>query len=205
MRFVIGMRSATLVRNELRRLACVVTLGVAVAICTTSTGIAEPFDGDPEAAARDPDYVAGRSAIEKKDWGEAIRRFSAAVLRDERNADLHNYLGYSYRQNRQLDLAFTHYKIALELDPQHRGAHEYIGEAYLLAGEPASAYKHLGALRNICPAACEELSDLDRSIGDYQNARAAPEAPRVARALPAGYREVSRFRSHRGRVSHPGS
>lgn len=32
----------------------------------------------------------------------------------------------------QLDLAFKHYQRALQLDPRHLGAHEYIGEAYLM-------------------------------------------------------------------------
>jgi hypothetical protein len=90
----------------LRRLARRLALGAAVAICTTATSIAEPFDSDSAAAARDPDYIAGRQATDKKDWSEVIRRFSAAVSRDERNADLHNYLGYAYRQNRQLDSRF---------------------------------------------------------------------------------------------------
>jgi len=31
-----------------------------------------------------------------------------------------------------MDLALKHYKRSIELNPRHRGAHEYIGEAYLM-------------------------------------------------------------------------
>ena len=35
--------------------------------------------------------------------------------------------------------AYEHYNKALKLNPNHKGAHEYIGEAYLLDGKPAKA------------------------------------------------------------------
>jgi hypothetical protein len=58
--------------------------------------------------------------------------------------------------------AFAHYKRALELNPRHRGAHEYVGEAYLLVGALAKAEEHLAALQRICLLPCEELADLER-------------------------------------------
>jgi hypothetical protein len=67
-----------------------------------------------------------------------------------------------------MDKAFEHYKRALEIDPRHRGAHEYIGEAYLMVGDLASAEKHLAALRSICVLPCEELDDLRQAIADHQ-------------------------------------
>jgi tetratricopeptide (TPR) repeat protein len=53
-------------------------------------------------------------------------------VRHPENADVQNFIGYSYRNLKNYELAFTHYKRAIELDPRHRGAHEYIGETYLL-------------------------------------------------------------------------
>jgi hypothetical protein len=47
------------------------------------------------------------------------------------NADAQNLLGYAYRNQKKFDLAFKHYGEALRLDPKHKGAHEYIGEAYV--------------------------------------------------------------------------
>ena len=84
------------------------------------------------------------------------------------SADLHNFLGYSYRNLKQFEPAFRHYKRALEIDPRHRGAHEYIGEAYLMVGDPANAQKHLDLLRGICLLGCEELADLEKAIAAYK-------------------------------------
>ena len=88
--------------------------------------------------------------------------------RSNESADLQNLLGYSYRNLGQLEPAFKHYKQALVLDPRHRGAHEYIGETYLLAGDVKGAEKHLAALKEICLLPCEELDDLERAIATYR-------------------------------------
>ena len=69
---------------------------------------------------------------------------------------------------RQLDAAFEHYRRALELNPRHRGAHEYAGEAYLMVGDLARAEAHLAALRRIGLLPCEELGDLEREIAAYR-------------------------------------
>ena len=90
-------------------------------------------------------------------------------MRHPDHADLQNILGYSYRNLKQYDLAFKHYKRAIEIDPRHRGAHEYIGETYLMTGDPAGAERHLVELRKICLLPCDELKDLERAIADYRS------------------------------------
>ena len=129
---------------------------------------AEPFESDPAAATRDADYAAGKQAMDKKNWDEAVKRYQAAAKRDPDNADLHNYLGYSYRNVGRMDLAFKHYLRAIELDPRHRGAHEYIGEAYLMVKNLDQAEKHLAALEQICLLPCDELDALKKKIADYK-------------------------------------
>lgn len=144
---------------------------IVLAACISGTVLpchADPEETDPEASALDPDYAAGKLALERKNWQEAARRFGRAALRDPENADLQNYLGYSYRHLRKLDLAFKHYKRALVLNPRHRGAHEYLGEAYLMIGDLKNAEKHLTALREICLLPCDELADLEREIKNYR-------------------------------------
>jgi Flp pilus assembly protein TadD len=136
--------------------------------------LADPTDEDPSAPSADPDVVAGKKAIDDKRWADAIKAMSSAALRDTRNADIQNYLGYAYRNAGQMDKAFAHYERALKLSPRHRGAHEYVGEAYLMVGKPAQAQEHLKALQAICLLPCEELDDLKAKIDQYQREARKP-------------------------------
>lgn len=122
----------------------------------------------PAAAAPDRDYAAGRKAVEARNWDAAIKPLSAAAMRDPNNADIQNLLGFAYRKMGQLEQAFKHYRRALDLNPRHRGAHEYIGEAYLMANNLAKAEQHLAALDKICLLPCEEYHDLRRAIAAYK-------------------------------------
>ena len=123
-------------------------------------------------AALDPDYARGLRAIEAKDWAAAIRLLSSAALRDTRNADLQNLIAYSYRNSGDLAAAFKHYNRALQLNPRHRGAHEYIGEAYLMNGNVAKAEEHLQELRRICLVPCAERGQLEAKIARYRGSAA---------------------------------
>ena len=139
-------------------------VGVAVAPALHAVDTEE----DPGAAALDPEYAAGKKAIEAKDWNAAIKAFSSAALRAPDNADIENYLGYAYRNAGKLDTAFQHYERALKLDPRHRGAHEYMGEAYLMVKNLAKAEEHLAALDRLCLLPCEEYSDLKAKVAAYK-------------------------------------
>ncbi len=132
---------------------------------------ADPYEADPDLAKQDTDYAAGKRAVGAKDWASAVERFRRAEVRHPDNADLQNYIGYSYRNLKNYDAAFTHYKRAIELDPRHRGAHEYIGETYLLVGDMEGAERHLKALREICLLGCEEMKDLEQAIAKKRAAR----------------------------------
>jgi len=147
-----------------RAIVTAVLLGLVPAL---PAAIADPVVED-KAAALDPDFATGRAAIEAKDWQGAIRALSSVALRDTRNADIQNYLGYAYRHTGQMDLAFKHYERALQLDPRHRGAHEYVGEAYLMVNDLAKAEAHLSALEKICLIPCEEYDDLKKAIAEYR-------------------------------------
>jgi Tfp pilus assembly protein PilF len=112
-----------------------------------------------------------RAAIKAKDWKKALAELNVAVKEDPKNADAHNLYAYANRKQAQPNLpkAFEHYKIALQLDPKHKGAHEYIGEAYLMDKNPAEAEKHLATLEKLCGnKTCEEYADLAKSLADYR-------------------------------------
>jgi len=158
------------VRERLLGGALVPSVLVLALVALPATSAGDPRDETPTPAIEpiDPDYAAGKAAIDAKDWPKAITALSSAALRDTRNADIQNYLGYAYRQSGQLEPAFKHYARALQLNPRHRGAHEYLGEAYLLTGNVAKAEEHLAALERICLIPCEEYDDLKKAVTEYR-------------------------------------
>ncbi len=121
-------------------------------------------------APRDPvleQFVAARA---KNDWSEAQATLRQALARNPDNADYHNLYAYSIRRgpNPDMSLVFKHYNEALRIDPDHRGAHEYLGEAYLMVGNLAKAKEHLSVLDKLCFFPCDEYSDLKKAIADYE-------------------------------------
>jgi tetratricopeptide (TPR) repeat protein len=133
-------------------------------ICTTMGAMGSESDW----AQLDPDFAAGKKALAAEDWNAAIAALKLAALRDPRNADIQNYIGYAYRRLRQPGPAMGHYQQALTFNPRHRSAHEHLGELYLVLREPAKAEEHLAALERICLVPCEEFGDLERAIAAYR-------------------------------------
>jgi Flp pilus assembly protein TadD len=127
---------------------------------------------DADWARLDPEFAAGKKAVVAEDWDGAIAVLKSAALRDPRNADIQNYIGYAYRRLRQMGPAIGHYQQALMLNPRHRSAHEHLGEAALVLGDAATAEQHLAHLEDICLIGCEEYDDLKRAIAGYKRVAA---------------------------------
>jgi tetratricopeptide (TPR) repeat protein len=153
-------------------------LFAAVLSCAAPCAFAAPSDdGDDQALSADADYAAGLKAVKSRDFPAALPRFQAALKRFPEAANLHNELGYTYRNLGQFPKAFEHYKRALSIDPRHRSAHEYIGEAYLMVGDEAGAQRHLEALRSLCTLPCEEMQDLQAAIDTHRRKTAERAKP----------------------------
>ena len=116
----------------------------------------------------DPDLDRATQAIKAKQYEGAITYLNAVVVRDKQNAEAYNLLGYSERMRGNLDAAFKYYDRALAIDPKHRGAHEYVGETYLLAGNLPKAEEQLAILDKLCFFPCEEYRDLKTAIAAYR-------------------------------------
>jgi Flp pilus assembly protein TadD len=115
-----------------------------------------------------------RKAIEAREWNVALRELNAAAREEPNNADVHNLLGYSWRKRSNPDVtkAFEHYYTALRIDPRHKGAHEYIGQAYLMEKRPQQAETHLAELEKICGGqGCPEYQELAKAIADFKAGR----------------------------------
>jgi len=115
------------------------------------------------------DATAGKKAIEAQDWKRAAELLTKAAAADPKNADVQNWLGFAQRKLGNLDAAFAAYDKALKLNPRHKAAHEYIGEAYLMSGKLPQAEQHLAELQKLCtPIPCEEYKDLRRAVDEYK-------------------------------------
>jgi hypothetical protein len=127
-------------------------------------------DGNDDVASADPVIASAKAAIGKKDWAAAQAGLKQALAGKPNNADYHNLYAYSLRKGPNPDMAavFSHYADALRIDPKHRGAHEYSGEAYLMAGNLPKAKEHLAALDRLCTFGCEEYTDLKKAVAQYE-------------------------------------
>jgi len=134
------------------------------------TAVAAPDPAPGSSAPSDPVMEKGMPLVERKDWAGAAAVFRDAVARDPASAAYHNMYAYSLRNMPKpaMDLVFRHYNEALRIDPKHRGAHEYLGEAYLMTGNLAKAKEHLAALDRICTFGCDEYTMLKKAVAAHE-------------------------------------
>ena len=146
------------------------SLALVLVLAVTAPAFAADTPVGSSAPAVDTDLASARARIDAKDWAGASDVLQKAVARDPGNADYHNLLAYSIRKgpNPNMDLVFKHYGEALRINPKHRDAHEYIGEAYLMVGNVGKAKEHLTALDKLCFLPCGQFRDLKRAIERYE-------------------------------------
>lgn len=137
----------------------------AIALALTANAALAESNTPPPTIGSDPNFVAAKKAIEAKQWDKAL--YSLKYVKAE-DAEVYSLTGYASRKLGKMDDAFRNYKIALQMNPNHRGAHEYVGEAYLITNNPAMAEEHLAVLEKICGKNCEEYKDLAREIAEYK-------------------------------------
>ena len=165
-------------RPEIKRTASLAQ-GLVVCLMAMLPLLATAADSAPEAppppaamaAAKSDRMAVAREAIKTKDWQKSISELTLQAKEKPGNADTYNLLAYSLRKQATPDLpkAFEYYRLALKTDPRHKGAHEYIGEAYLMDRQPTKAEEHLASLKTICGnTACSEYLELSKSIAAYK-------------------------------------
>jgi tetratricopeptide (TPR) repeat protein len=145
--------------------------GLAVITAVVAASALAAGGGDPPRARPvDPVVEKATSAIAGKDWKQAQDVLREGLAKDPQNPDYHNLFAYSIRMgaNPQMDLVFKHYNEALRLDKEHRGAHEYLGEAYLMTGNLEKARDHLKVLDKLCLFPCKEYTELKKAVADYE-------------------------------------
>ncbi len=121
------------------------------------------FAVDTMENADGPDLTSVRAKIASKDYAGALDELRG-LAEDNQQADVYNLLGYTLRMTGDYSTSLTYYNKALELQPDYKAAHEYLGELYLQTGDTAKANAQLASLKQLCPAGCEELDDLREAI-----------------------------------------
>lgn len=137
---------------------------VLTALLLTSTAWAADMTPPPEIKAAADPLAAPRRLIAAKDWAAALAALRAQPQAG--SADWHNLMGYTLRKQAkpQLVEAEAEYLQALRIDPNHRGANEYLGELYAMKGDLAKARERLAVLEKLCPSGCEQREDLHKAI-----------------------------------------
>ena len=110
-----------------------------------------------------PDLTSVRAKIKAKDFKTAIAELTP-MLETHQHADVYNLMGFSLRKSGDSRQAYTFYRKALDFDPEHKGALEYLGELYVETGQVDKARENVVLLRKLCPSGCEELADLEQAV-----------------------------------------
>jgi tetratricopeptide (TPR) repeat protein len=162
-----------LVARCLVLVALVVSLASAPAIAVMSGGKSE------QPPPSDDDYAKGKAAFEQEDWQGVIDHMAKAIEERPWHDDAHNLMGFAYRKLGDYDRALVEYDRALALNPHHRGALEYLGEAYLELDRPELAEEMLHRLAAECQriavgatdrswqSDCEEWHELNEAYEAY--------------------------------------
>ena len=110
-----------------------------------------------------PDLTSVRAKIKAQDYAGALAELRD-IAEDTQQADVYNLLGYTLRKTGDFKTSLTYYTKALELQPDHKAAREYLGELFVETGNLDKAKEQLAALQRLCPDGCEEREDLQKAI-----------------------------------------
>jgi tetratricopeptide (TPR) repeat protein len=114
--------------------------------------------------SRDAPYLASvRAKIQAKDYKGALAELTP-MLETHQHADVYSLMGFALRKTGDYKQAYTFYRKALDFDPEHKGALEYLGELYVETGQVDKARENLAMLKKLCPVGCEEMFDLEEAI-----------------------------------------
>src|SRR3984893_13753735 len=139
-------------------------LTLAIGVCATPVALPTPaYAVDNTSSTDAPDLTSVRAKLKAKDYVAALAELRD-LAEDVQQADVYNLLGFALRKTGDFKTSLTYYSKALELQPDHKAAREYLGELYVETGNLEKAKEQLAALTRLCPSGCEERDDLQKAI-----------------------------------------
>jgi len=146
---------------------------VIVLLLLSNTALAASSGGQDD--SKDSLYKGAKKLIlrakklEKKDkvekalklYSKAYDKLVKAYDKDKKSADILNYLGFTLRKAGNFEEAEKFYLIGLEIEPNHKGINEYLGELYVKTNRIELAKERLGVLKD---CNCEEFEELKELI-----------------------------------------
>ena len=97
-------------------------------------------------------------------YEEAIELLRVLVDDEPDDADALSLLGYSLRKSGNTGRAEGFYLRALEVEPHHPGANQYLGELYVELGKLPAARERLAVLDATCAMPCAGRDELAAAI-----------------------------------------
>ncbi len=114
------------------------------------------------------DFDKAVESIEAEDYSMAIKQLESLENSRPNDADVLNLLGFSHRKLKDFTFAEEYYIRALAIDPEHRGANEYLGELYLQTDRLEKAEERLKVLKKASFLPNKQYRDLKKAIRNYK-------------------------------------
>lgn len=114
--------------------------------------------------AGDAHYLAAVGKINSGDYDSALVLLNESAQMFGPHPDILTYQGFVNRKLGNYAEALSFYTTALAIEPEHRGANEYLGEYYVETGQMTLAKIQLKKLEDICEFGCEQAEELRRWI-----------------------------------------
>ena len=118
---------------------------------------------DDNTIAKPRAYKNAIKLIKKEDYSKAITVLEKILgkTKYQKDPDILNEYAFALRKSGDLAKAEIFYNKALDIDPEHKGALEYLGELYVDTKRKDKANQLLSKLKN---CKCEEYSELKNYI-----------------------------------------
>ena len=118
---------------------------------------------DDNTIAKPGAYKKAIKLIKKEDYSKAITVLEKILGKKkyQKDPDILNEYAFALRKSGDLEKAEIFYNKALDIDPEHKGALEYLGELYVDTKRKDKANQLLSKLKN---CKCEEYSELKNYI-----------------------------------------